>query len=80
MIDVKDFNDFVNKNYELIDGIKLTSLKNIGFNDMEGRQWQANYKILTLNGYKNKLLKVYFNDSYLDDNTPEEFAEYLTWM
>lgn len=80
MISTNDFYNFINKNYDLIDDTKLTSVKNIGFNYMEGYQWQANYKIITKKQYKNKLLKVYFNDSYLDGETPQEYAEHLTWV
>lgn len=64
-----------------IDCIKVTNIKKIGFNTLEGNRYIINIKIITKDGYKNKLLQAYINSSYLDDSlteiTNECLSEYL---
>lgn len=54
-----------------IDCTKVTNIKPIGFNTLEGNRYIVNVKIITKHGYKNKLLKTYINSSYLDDSLTE---------
>lgn len=64
-----------------IDCIKVTNIKKIGFNTLEGNRYIINVKIITKDSYKNKLLQAYINSSYLDDSlteiTNECLSEYL---
>jgi hypothetical protein len=55
----------------LIDYVKVTNIKKIGFNTLEGSRYIGNVKIITKDGYKNKLLSFYINSSYLDDSLTE---------
>lgn len=61
-----------------IDYIKITNIKHIGFNTLEGNRYIVNVKIITKDGYKNKLLQVYINHSYLDDSLTEISNECLS--
>jgi hypothetical protein len=55
-------------NYQdFIDYVKATNIKKIGFNTLEGSRYIVNVKIITNEGYKNKLLQTYINSTYLDD-------------
>lgn len=54
-----------------IDFVKVTNIKKIGFNTLEGNRYIINVKIITKEGYKNKLLQAYINSSYLDDSLTE---------
>lgn len=61
-----------------IDCIKVTNIKKIGFNTLEGNRYIVNVKIVTKDGYKNKLLQTYINSSYLDDSLTEISNECLS--
>lgn len=61
-----------------IDCIKVTNIKKIGFNTLEGNRYILNVKIITKEGYKNKLLQAYINSSYLDDSLTEISNECLS--
>jgi len=61
-----------------IDSIKITNIKPIGFNTLEGSRYIVNVKIITKQGYKNKLLQTYINSSYLDDSLTEISIECLS--
>nr|DAK10883.1 MAG TPA: hypothetical protein [Caudoviricetes sp.] len=61
-----------------IDCIKATNIKPIGFNTLEGNRYIVNVKIITKQGYKNKLLQAYINSSYLDDSLTEISNECLS--
>nr|DAO21797.1 MAG TPA: hypothetical protein [Caudoviricetes sp.] len=61
-----------------IDCIKVTNIKPIGFNTLEGNRYIVNVKIITKQGYKNKLLQAYINSSYLDDSLTEISNECLS--
>lgn len=52
MISTNDFYNFINKNYDLIDDTKLTSVKNIGFNYMEGFNGKQIIRLLLKNNVK----------------------------
>lgn len=56
---------------DFIDYVKVTNIKKIGFNTLEGSRYIVNVKIITKQGYKNKLLQTYINSTYLDDNLAE---------
>ena len=59
-------------NYQdFIDYVKATNIKKIGFNTLEGSRYIVNVKIITKQGYKNKLLQTYINSTYLDDSLTE---------
>lgn len=61
-----------------IDYVKITNVKKIGFNTLEGSRYIVNVKIVTKNSYKNKLLQAYINGSYLDDSLTEITSECLS--
>lgn len=58
--------DFLQRNLYLIDNIKCTSVKPLYFNDMEGWNYLIRFKIIAKKGYKNKLLVIHTNSTYLD--------------
>lgn len=67
-------------NFKQVKQIKVTSIKKIGFNDMEGNQLQVNVKFLSNDGYRNRLFRVFTNSSVLDWyelETKEEIADFL---
>lgn len=66
-----DYQDF-------IDYVKVTNINKIGFNTLEGSRYMVNVKIVTNEGYKNKLLKTYINSTYLDDIITEITKECLS--
>lgn len=57
---------FIERNTHLIDNIKCTSVKPLYFNDMEGWNYLIRFKIISKKGYKNKLLAIHTNSTYLD--------------
>lgn len=61
-----------------INYVKVTNIKPIGFNTLEGSRYIGNVKIITKEGYKNKLLSFYINSSYLDDSLTEITSECLS--
>ncbi|HFI0151348.1 TPA: hypothetical protein ACGO3A_002234 [Streptococcus suis] len=67
-----------------IKSFKVTSIKELYWNDMEGQNYQINIKMITEDGYKNKLLKVLTNSSYLEDfegdNLAEELEDYFNGL
>nr|DAT71504.1 MAG TPA: hypothetical protein [Caudoviricetes sp.] len=58
--------DFLQRNLHLIDNIKCTSVKFLYFNDMEGWNYLIRFKIISKKGYKNKLIAIHTNSTYLD--------------
>ena len=68
-----------NQSHGLIKEIKVTKVTELYFNDMEGYNYQINFKIVTVDGYKNKILKCLTNSSYLDgweeNQTLQEYLE-----
>ena len=74
-----------NQSHGLIKGIKVTKITELDFNNIEGQNYQINFKIVTVDGYKNKILKCLTNSSYLDElgenQTLQEYLEeYLNEM
>ena len=68
-----------NQSHGLIREIKVTKITELDFDNMEGQNYQINFKLITIDGYKNKLLKCLTNSSYLeewqDDQTLQEYLE-----
>lgn len=54
-----------------IDYVKVTNINKIGFNTLEGNKYIINIKIVTKEGYKNKLLQAFINSTYLNDSLTE---------
>ena len=86
MIQAKDFTDiyrFLERNAELTRDVKITRVQQYGFNDMEGWQYQINFKLVTVDGYRDKLVQVNTNSTYIedweDDDAPwqENLLDYL---
>lgn len=50
-----------------VDSFKVTKAELIGFNDMEGWKYLLNVSVKTLEGYKNKHLKMVTNSTYIED-------------
>ena len=74
-----------NQSHGLIKEIKVTKITELYFNDMEGYNYQINFKIITADGCKNKILKCLTNSSYLEEweenQTIQEYLEgYLNEM
>ena len=65
-------NQFVGKYQKYIKDIKITQFHRFGFNDMEGYQYHINFKVVTVDGYRNKLVKVLTNSTYMDDYGEDE--------
>lgn len=59
--------NFIHEFGKDIQGVKITHFEEYDFNDMEGGQYQINFKIITAPKYRNKLLKVLTNSTYLID-------------
>lgn len=65
-------------NYQnFIDYVKVTNMNKIGVNTLNGNRYIVKIKIVTKEGYKNKLLQTYINSSYLDDSLKEISIECL---
>ena len=58
---------FLNDNKNKIEYVKATRFHAYAFNEVEGYQWAINVKIVTKDGYKNKLVQVVTNSTYLED-------------
>lgn len=56
---------------KFIDYAKVTNIKKIGFNNLEGNIYTCNVKVIAKNGFKNKLLSFTINSTYLDDSLKE---------
>ena len=68
-----------NQSHGLIKEIKVTKITELDFNNIEGQNYQINFKIVTVDGYKNKILKCLTNSSYLEEweenQTLQEYIE-----
>jgi hypothetical protein len=70
MIQAKNFTDiyrFLERNAELTRDVKITKVHQYGFNDMEGWQYQINFKLVTVDGYRDKLVQVNTNSSWIEE-------------
>lgn len=56
---------------KFIDYAKVTNIKPIGFNTLEGSRYVVNVKVIAKEGFKNKLLSFTINSTYLDDSLTE---------
>lgn len=70
---------FAGKYQKSINEIKITHFERFGFNELEGYQYRLNFKIVTIDGYRNKLVKVLTNSTYMNDygETEEEMKANL---
>lgn len=77
-----DVYNFIERHAKLIDDLKVTSMKQYDFNNMEGYQVQLNVKIFAAKGYNNCLIKVFTNSTYVDefyyDDDEDEQFDYET--
>ena len=67
MTDLKNLYDFMEENKDKIENFKITHFEKVGFNEMEGGIYQINVKVSTTKKYRNKLIKVLTNSTYLED-------------
>lgn len=70
-----------------VDSFKVTKAELISFNDMEGWRYLLNVTVKTLEGYKNKRLKMLTNSTYIEDfiwdsdeTMEKNFQNWLTEM
>lgn len=66
--------DFIYRNSNVIDSVKVTKVVTNGFNDMEGMNYLVNIKILTSDKYRNKFIQLATNSTYTQDL--EEYYPY----
>lgn len=71
--------DFLQKqeNTKRIKGVKVTSVKAFGFNQMEGTEYQTNLKVMLIEGGY-RLIPIYSNSNYHDE-TPTVETEQEYW-
>lgn len=50
-----------------VESFKVTKVEVLGFNDMEGWNYLLNISVKTLEGYKNKRLKMVTNSTYIEN-------------
>jgi len=59
--------EFVDRNKDKIEYFKITKVVQTDFNDMEGWQFYVNVKFFAKKGYKNKILTLHTNSTYVED-------------
>jgi len=59
--------NFLKNNKDKIENVKITRMTYKDFNEYEGYQWQVNVKVISKEGYKNKLIAIQTNSTYVDD-------------
>ena len=59
--------EFISKHRELIHDIVVQSVKAYDFNNIEGKHYDIKIKIYTTKEYKNTILVVKTNSTYLED-------------
>lgn len=69
----------IQKNREKIVDAKVTSVKDVDFNTMEGYTYVGMVKLVLVNG-RSKLYRIEFNSTYLgyEDETPQDYLE--AWL
>lgn len=67
MTDLQNLYNFMEENKDKIENFKITHFEKVGFNEMEGGIYQINVKVITTKKYRNKLIKVLTNSTYLED-------------
>ncbi len=65
---------------KVVKKVKVTLLENVGFNSMEGNLYRINVHVFTQDGWKNKLVKVYTNDSCIEDYATQDESESFKQM
>ena len=63
---------------KFIDYVKVTNIKPIGFNTLEGSRYVVNVKVIAKKSFQNKLLSFTINSTYLDDSLTEISNECLS--
>lgn len=67
-----------------IDSFKVTKAELISFNEMEGWNYLLNVSVKTLEGYKNKRLKMVTNSTYIEDfiwdNDESRETNFQNWL
>ena len=67
-----------------VDSFKVTKAEVIGFNNMEGWNYILNVSVKTLEGYKNKRLKMVTNSTYIEDfvwdNDESRETNFQNWL
>lgn len=73
---INTLKNLIDNNINKIKEIKITSVKDVDFNSMEGFTYVANVKLI-LNSNRYKLFKTMFNSSYLEyeHETARDFIE-----
>lgn len=79
---ITEIAQWLSKYSDKIEYVKVTRFENVSFNEMEGNNYNYNLKIVTVDGYKNKLWKDNStNSSYFDwyglDESKEGLQEYF---
>lgn len=59
--------NFLSDNADKIESLKVTQFNRYGFNEIEGSQYEINLKVVTSEKYKNKLIHIATNQTWLDD-------------
>ena len=78
MVKLNTLCTFLEDNRELIESIKVTQFNQGAFNSYEGSQYRINVKVNTAPGYRNKLIKVITNSTYLEDL--EDRDDFQNWL
>ncbi|MDO4432012.1 MAG: hypothetical protein Q4B80_01720 [Aerococcaceae bacterium] len=71
---------------EIVKSFKITNIIPLDFNHMEGQNYQINLKVITTPKYKNKIVKILTNSTYLDDYSdetqflPTQLEEHLNYL
>ena len=73
MTDLQNLYNFMVANKNKIDNFKITRFEKIDFNELEGGIYQINVKVTTTKNYRNKLIKLLTNSTYLEDFYNDEF-------
>ena len=67
-----------NQSHGFIKEIKVTKVTELDFDNIEGQNYQINFKLITVDGYRNKILKCLTNSSYLEEwEENQTLQEYL---
>lgn len=75
MTDSQNLYNFMATNKDKIENFKTTHFEKVGFNTMEGGIYQINVKVITTEKYRNKLIKVLTNSTYLEDFYNDELDD-----
>lgn len=69
--------EWIYKNREYINAIRVTSIVKNGCNNIEGTRFIVGIKIFTIDGYKNKQFQTLINTSYCGEDLPSITKEHL---